>query len=76
MGGLFSTSVPPVPKPKPPAPMPDEESPLVLEAGRRQAQAMLATSGRRSTILSRPFEKGPGANNNTFDTYSRPKLGA
>lgn len=75
MGGLFGSSVPTPPKPKPPAPMPDEESPMVKEAGRNQAIAALATSGRRSTILSKPFESGPGANNNTFDTYGRAKLG-
>jgi hypothetical protein len=74
MGGLFSTDVPKPPKPKPPAPMPDEESPMVLEAGRQEALARFGTSGRRSTILSQ--QSGPGANANTFDTYSRGKLGA
>lgn len=73
MGGLFSSDVPPVPKPKPPAPMPDEESPLVREAARNQQIKMLGSSGRRSTILSRPFASGPTAN---FDTYDRGKLGA
>jgi hypothetical protein len=76
MGGLFSTDVPKPPRPKPPAPMPDEESPLVLEAGRQEAMARIGSSGRRSTILSAPFAKGPGANQNSFDTYSRGKLGA
>ena len=73
MGSLFDTSVPPAPKPKPPAPMPDEESPMVREAARRQSLAMLNTSGRRSTILSRPFGSGPTAN---FDSYDRRNLGA
>lgn len=72
MGGLFDSDVPPPPKPKPPAPMPDEDSPAVREAGRRQAVSMLGTSGRRSTILSRPFGTGPSAN---YDTYNRDKLG-
>ena len=72
MGGLFSTDTPKPPKPNPPAPMPDEESPLVKEAGRRQALAALGSSGRRSTILSRPFASGPTAN---FDTYDRKNLG-
>jgi hypothetical protein len=53
--------------------MPDEESPMVREAARRQALAMLNTSGRRSTILSRPFGAGPSAN---FDSYDRRNLGA
>jgi hypothetical protein len=74
MGGLFSTSVPAPPRPKPPAPMPDEESPAVIEAGRRQAAAMFGSSGRRSTILTQ--QRGPGANANTFDTFNRTKLGA
>jgi hypothetical protein len=73
MGSLFDTSVPPPPKPLPPAPMPDEESPQVREAARRQAVGMLNTSGRRSTILSRPFGSGPTAN---FDSYDRRNLGA
>jgi hypothetical protein len=74
MGGLFSSDVPPVPKPKPPAPMPDEESPLVKEAGRRQALAMFGSSGRRSTILS-STPRGPSANNVNFDSYDRRNLG-
>ena len=73
MGSLFDTSVPPPPKPLPPAPMPDEESPQVREAARRQALNMMGTSGRRSTILSRPFGSGPTAN---FDSYDRRNLGA
>ena len=73
MGSLFSSDVKSPPKPNPPAPMPDEESPLVKEAGRNQAIAMIGSSGRRSTILSRPFQSGPSTN---FDTFDRARLGS
>lgn len=50
-------SPPPPPEPKPTPPMPDMQSPQVLEAQRANTAAILARSGRRSTILS----QGEGA---------------
>jgi hypothetical protein len=72
MGGLFSK--PKIPDPQPPAPMPDDQSPGVLEAQRRNLNAAMARSGRRSTILSGDTS-AKTAVPSFGDNYSRDKLG-
>lgn len=72
MGGLFSK--PKIPEPQPPAPMPDENSPGVLEAQRRNLNAIMSRSGRRSTILS--GDTNAKTSVPSFgDTYAKDKLG-
>lgn len=64
MAALFRP--PKKPAVQPPAPMPDINDPAVREAGRRQQQDALASSGRGSTILTEEEDRGP---------YTRRSLG-
>lgn len=68
MGSLFGGKSAPPPAPTPPAPMPDSNSPAVLEARRKSAEAIMSRAGRSSTILS--------AGNTGGDNYGSTKLGA
>jgi len=40
------------PPPKPVAPLPDEDSPEVLQSGRRRVRKMRTTGGRRGSLLT------------------------
>lgn len=78
MSSLFSPPKPapvlPTPAPTPPATMPDDQSPAVLEARRRRAAEILARSGRTSTILTAPDQRG--TDTTITDSYSSPTLGS
>lgn len=67
MGGLFGGKQQQQ-EPKPAAPMPDETSEGVREAARRKRMDIMARSGRSSTILTSPEDRG--------GDYTGTKLGA
>jgi hypothetical protein len=53
--------------------MPDSQSALVQEANRRAQQQIMSRSGRTSTILTAPTNRG---NSNNYDTYASRTTGA
>lgn len=70
MSHLFGGSK--TPKPTPVTPMPDTEDPAIKEAQRKAAAAAQARSGRASTILTNPSNRGSAAAYSGPSPYSAP----